>query len=283
MTKKVWLVTGASRGLGLTLVNYLLGQGESVVATSRDKNDLITKISEENENFLPVNLNLTDETAIAKIVEQSLTKFGRIDVLVNNAGYMVAGALEDTTDEEVRACFDINVFGTINMLRAVAPIMRKQQSGHIINTSSIAGLYAGAFESTYSATKFAINGISAALSEELRPYNVHVTNVMPGFLRTEFLTPTSFKMANLETSAYKESIEQRLTFASKMNGTQPGDPFKVAKVYQQIVAMDTPPTELMLGSDAYQIALKVANQKIMMTEENEILSTMIDFSEASKE
>ncbi|WYJ82389.1 hypothetical protein IGL98_001113 [Enterococcus sp. DIV0840] len=133
---------------------------------------------------------------------------------------MVAGAVEDLTDKEVRACFDINVFGTLNMMRAVMSIMRTEKSGYIINTSSISGLYAGAFESTYAGTKFAINGITQAFADEVKPFGIHVINVAPGYLRTEFLSENSYMMSQSVSEPYKKSVEERLGFVAKMNGNQ---------------------------------------------------------------
>ncbi|ALS01343.1 short-chain dehydrogenase [Enterococcus silesiacus] len=277
MSKKVWIVTGGSKGLGLDLTKALLNNGQQVITTSRDSKSLIQKVGPESASFLPISLSLTNETDIKKVVKRAVEKFGRIDVLVNNAGYMVAGAVEDLTDKEVRACFDINVFGTLNMMRAVTPIMRKQSSGYIINTSSIAGLYAGAFESAYAGTKFAINGITQAFAEEVKPFGIHVINSAPGFLRTEFLSEDSYRMSHTISAPYKKSIEERLGFAATMNGAQPGDPEKVATLYMEIVEMEEPPLELMVGSDAYALALNMANKKIQTTEKYKKLSESVDF------
>lgn len=275
--KKVWLITGGSRGLGLVLTQTLLKKGHQVVTTSRNKEELIQKIGNESSTFLPVSLSLTDEKDIRRVLDLAIEKFGRIDVLVNNAGYMLAGSVEDSSDEEVRKCFDINVFGTLNMIRAVVPIMRQQKNGHILNTSSLAGLYAGAFESTYAATKFAVNGISMALAEEVRPFNIHVTNIAPGFLRTEFLSKNSYVLPQKSSVPYVEAITERLNFVYEINGHQPGDPEKVAKLYMKVVEMDQPPLELMVGTDAYDTAITISNQKIENTKKYGELSKSIDF------
>jgi NAD(P)-dependent dehydrogenase (short-subunit alcohol dehydrogenase family) len=277
MNKKVWLITGGSKGLGLILTKSLLENGHQVVTTSRTKESLMQKVGAESTDFLPVSLDLMDEKAVAEVVRLALEKFGRIDVLVNNAGYMVAGAVEDLADAEVRACFDVNVFGTLNMLRAVIPVMREQRSGYIINTSSIAGLRSGAFESAYSGTKFAINGITQALAEEMKPFGIHVINAAPGFLRTEFLTETSYSMSKTISDPYRSYVEERLEFVAAMNGNQAGDPEKVAELYQTIVAMDEPPLELMVGSDGYEVAIEKAKEKIEMTEKYQDLSRSVDF------
>lgn len=279
INNQVWLVTGASRGSGFELVSLLLKKGKSVVATSRNKNTLIELFGSENERFLPVELTLTDENDIKKVLHKTLQKFDRIDVLVNNAGFMRAGAIEDTPDEEVRECFDVNVFGTLNMCRQVVPIMRKQRSGYIINTSSIAGIRTGAFEGIYSGTKFAINGISRALSDEVEPFGIHVTSIMPGFIRTEFLNPTSLKLNydRTKNSPYEDLYTERVKIISQMDGKQPGDPQKLAQTLVELSEMRTPPKELMLGSDAIEIAKQVYSEKIREYELNESLSASIDF------
>ncbi|MFD2304908.1 SDR family oxidoreductase [Enterococcus termitis] len=277
MNKKVWFITGGSKGLGLTLTKALLKKGQQVVTTSRNKESLIEKVGPENELFLPLNVSLTDEKDIARAIDLALKKFGRIDVLVNNAGYMIAGAVEDLTDEEVRACFDINVFGTLNMLRAVTPIMREQHSGYVINTSSISGLYAGAFEATYAGTKFAINGITQAFADEVKPFGIHVINAAPGYLRTEFLSETSYSMSQTVGAAYQEAVKERLGFVKAMDGNQAGDPKKVAELYMKLVTMEEPPLELMIGSDGYDMAMLMSNQKIAMTEKYKELSKSVDY------
>ncbi|MFD1899027.1 SDR family oxidoreductase [Enterococcus termitis] len=226
---------------------------------------------------MPLNVSLTDEKDIARAIDLALKKFGRIDVLVNNAGYMIAGAVEDLTDEEVRACFDINVFGTLNMLRAVTPIMREQHSGYVINTSSISGLYAGAFEATYAGTKFAINGITQAFADEVKPFGIHVINAAPGYLRTEFLSETSYSMSQTVGAAYQEAVKERLGFVKAMDGNQAGDPKKVAELYMKLVTMEEPPLELMIGSDGYDMAMLMSNQKIAMTEKYKELSKSVDY------
>ncbi|MGH1848670.1 SDR family oxidoreductase [Enterococcus gilvus] len=276
---QVWFVTGASRGSGYELVSLLLKEGKSVVATSRNKNTLVEIFGSENEKFLPVELTLTDENDIKEVLHKTLQKFDRIDVLVNNAGFMRAGAIEDTPDAEVRECFDVNVFGTLNMCRQVVPIMRNQRSGYIINTSSIAGIYSGAFEGIYSGTKFAINGISRALSDELKPFGIHVTSIMPGFIRTEFLTPNSLKINydRTKNSPYEDIYTERVKIISQMDGKQPGDPKKLAKTLVELSEMKNPPKELMLGSDAIEIAKQVYSEKIKEYEQNESLSVSIDF------
>ncbi|OTN89739.1 hypothetical protein A5819_002237 [Enterococcus sp. 7E2_DIV0204] len=282
MSKKIWFITGGSKGLGLMLTKALLNNGHEVITTSRNKESLIQKVGPESPAFLPVSMSLTDETDIKRVIALAVEKFGRIDVLVNNAGFMVAGAAEDLTDEEVRACFDVNVFGTLNMMRAIIPIMRSQKSGYIINTSSISGLYAGAFESTYAGTKFAINGICQAVAEEVKPFGIHVINAAPGYLRTEFLSENSYAMSHIISEPYKKSVEERLGFVAAMNGNQAGDPEKVTALYMYVVEMAQPPLELMVGSDAYELALNMANQKIQMTEQYKELSESIDFIQKEK-
>lgn len=274
--KKTWLVTGTSKGIGYELVKMLLENNQNVIATSREVDKIIKIFGPESEQFLPVNLLLTNDDSVRQVIEIAFKKFGVIDVLVNNAGYMMAGSIEDISAEDARHCFDVNVFGTINMIKHVLPIMREQKSGHIINTSSISGLRSGALEGIYSATKFAINGISHALAEEVSPFNIHVTNVIPGFIRTEFLEKTSYRISTA-SSAYKKITEQRLGFVGKINKNQPGNPTKVAQLYMQVVEMEHPPLDLLVGSDSLQLATMVAKGKIENAGKYNVLSSSIDF------
>ena len=275
MTKKVWLITGASKGIGLTAAKFLLKQGDSVIATSRNEKSLIEKISSETDNFLPLKLDITNKNDVFEAVKTGLKKFQKIDVLVNNAGYLQAGSLEDTSNEEIRAVFEVNVLGTINMIKAVIPEMRKQGKGHIINTSSIAGIRSMAYETVYSLTKFAVNGLSSGLHEEVKPFGIKVTNVLPGFVRTEFLEDTSYKMVDIKNSAY--NYKEGLEFLKQMNGKQNGNPLKIAEIYKTLVEMENPPVELMIGSDAADIAIKYSNERIENTKKYKELSKLADY------
>ena len=275
MTKKVWLITGASKGIGLAVAKFLLKQGDSVIATSRNEKRLIEKISSETDNFLPLKLDITNKNDAFEAIKTGVKKFKKIDVLVNNAGYLQAGSLEDTSNEEIRSVFEVNVLGTINMIKAVIPEMRKQGNGHIINTSSIASIRSMAYETIYSLTKFAVNGLSSGLYEEVKLFNIKVTNVLPGFIRTEFLEDTSYKIANIENSVY--DYKEGLKFLKQMNGRQNGNPLKIGGIYRTLVEMENPPIELMIGTDAVDIAIKYSNERIKNTKRYKELSELADY------
>lgn len=254
--KKVWFVTGASKGLGLTLVKQLLDQGYRVAATSRTADDLISSINAvHQENFLPLSVNLKSEQSIAGAVEKTISRFGRIDVVVNNAGYGLTGSLEELTDEEARENFDINVFGSLNVIRQVMPYLRVQQSGHIFNISSIGG-FTGGFPGfgIYCATKFAVQGFTESLAAEVKPFNVYATVVYPGYFRTNFLTPGSLNVPKNQIQAYQSVRESQDAHQQQINGNQPGDPEKGVAVLIKMANTENPPLHLFLGQDAYNMA-----------------------------
>ena len=254
-TKNVWLVTGASKGLGLTLVKKLLSDGYRVIATSRNANSLEREIGAASDSFLPLEMTLADNNDVKNGVEKSIRHFGRIDVIVNNAGYGQSGTLEELTDDEVKSSFDVNVFGTINVIRNVLPYMRAQRSGHIFNISSIGG-YTAAFPGwgIYCATKFAIAGITESLAEEVREFGIHATVVYPGYFRTEFLSKGSIKIAANPIDAYESARQSEAAHLNEINGNQSNDPEKAANILIDITKLPTPPVHLFLGNDAYVAA-----------------------------
>lgn len=195
MNNKVWYITGASRGLGLALVKELLQQGYKVAATSRNKQELIQAVENASNDFLPLQVNLLDENSVQASIAKTKDWFGNIDVVVNNAGYGLSGALEELSDTETRANFDVNVFGSLNVIRKVMPLLRAQQSGHIFNIASIGG-FTGAFPGfgIYCATKFAVHGFTESLAEEAKPFGIYATVVSPGYFRTNFLTDSSLSL-----------------------------------------------------------------------------------------
>jgi NAD(P)-dependent dehydrogenase (short-subunit alcohol dehydrogenase family) len=252
--KKVWFVTGASKGFGLSIVKQLLAKGLPVAATSRSI-DALSKAVGSDGNFLPLSMDLTSENSVAAAVDATVKKFGRIDVVVNNAGYGLLGALEELTDEESRENFNVNVFGVLNVIRKVLPYLRKQGSGHIINISSIAGL-AGNFPGfgIYCATKFALDGLSEALAEEVKPLGIHTTIVGPGYFRTNFLTNDSLITPKNVIEEYRNVREAQHAHQHSFNGNQPGDPEKGAAAIIRIAEEQQPPLRLFLGEDAYNLA-----------------------------
>ena len=253
-TKKVWYITGASKGLGLTLVKKLLDAGERVAATSRSVDALIDAVGiPETEFFLPLSVDLTDCNSIWQSVQQTNAKFNGIDVLVNNAGYGIGGTVEELDEKDIRDNFEINVFATINVIKDVMPIMRAQRSGHIINISSIAGFAAATGWGVYAATKFAVTGLSEVLAEEVKPFGVKVTVVMPGAFRTEFLSGESLALTKHPIADYQAVRDSHARYLT-MDGKQAGDPEKAADVFMALAEMPEPPVRLFLGSDAFNRA-----------------------------
>ncbi|MCL4637640.1 MULTISPECIES: oxidoreductase [Olivibacter] len=248
--KKVWFITGASKGLGLALAKQLLQIGHQVVATSRNSTSLINAINFKGEAFLPLQVDLSSDQDVAAAIRQAHQTFGQIDVVVNNAGYGIGGSIEELTDKETRDSFDINVFGTINVIRHALPILRAQASGHIINISSIAGIAPAIGWSVYGAAKHAIIGLSEVLADEVKELGIKVTVIAPGAFRTNFLQTDSLVLSERKIDAYANirASHERYT---QMNGHQAGDPEKAAKAMIELAEMPEPPVYLLLGSDAY--------------------------------
>lgn len=257
--KKVWFVTGASKGLGLQLVRQLVRDGHQVAATSRNTRALTEAIGSHNGWLLPLTVNLADDSSVAAAMQEAHKTFGRLDVIVNNAGYGIGGSIEELTDEETRAAFDVNVFGTLNVIRQAMPYLRQQQSGHIINISSIAGFAGATGWSVYAATKAAVNALSEVLLADVQEFNIHVTVVAPGAFRTSFLSPDSLVLARHPIDSYT-AIRNSHTRYQQMSGQQAGDPDKAVTVLRQITEQANPPLYLLLGTDAFQRA----NQKLDM-------------------
>ena len=254
VNEKVWFVTGASRGLGLSLVNQLLAAGHSVAATSRNEDDLIKAVGQQRSaNFLPLQVDLASEDSVALAIQKANDTFKRIDVVVNNAGYGIGGSIEELTDQETRASFDVNVFGMLNVIRKVLPYLRNQKSGHIINISSIAGITGNTGWAIYAATKFAVVGLSEVLAQDVKSFGINVTVVAPGAFRTSFLTPESLILAKHPIDEYEEVRASHAKYL-KMDGAQAGDPEKAAAAMIQVASQANPPLYLLLGSDAYQRA-----------------------------
>lgn len=257
--KKVWFVTGASKGLGLALVQQLLAQGYAVAATSRNKEELKKAVGDKDD-FIPLGVDLSSEASIQKAIDETVNQFGQIDVVVNNAGYGLAGSLEELTDAEARKNFDVNVFGLLNVIRKVMPYLRAQQSGHIFNISSIGG-FIGTFPGfgIYCATKFAVEGLTEALSAEIKSFGVKATIVSPGYFRTQFLSSGSLNVPQNPIEAYKEVRETQAFHQNIMDGNQLGDPDKAALAMIQVAEDNNPPLHLFLGSDAYEMAYNKIN------------------------
>ncbi|WET00195.1 SDR family NAD(P)-dependent oxidoreductase [Chryseobacterium arthrosphaerae] len=247
-TKKVWFVTGASKGLGFELVKKLLSEGFQVAATSRTVESLISSIGETSENFLPLGANITDNNDIKSAIDKTVKHFGKIDVVVNNAGYGQIGTLEELTDEEARENYAVNVFGTLNVIRNAMPYLREQRSGNIFNISSVGG-YSANFPGwgIYCSTKFAVAGFTEALAEEVKDFGIHATVVYPGYFRTDFLQKDSVKTPSNPIQAYEAARNSEQAHLNEINGNQPNDPVKAADVLIQISKEKNPPVHLLLG------------------------------------
>lgn len=255
MKSKVWYVTGASQGLGLALVKKLLTEGYRVAATSRQVTELAKAVGADKTSFLPLAVNLTDETSVKKSIADTVNHFGAIDVIVNNAGYGLAGALEELTDAEARANFDVNVFGTLNVLRHALPYLREQRSGHIFNIASVGG-FTGGFPGfgIYCATKFAVHGLTESLAYEIKEFGLYATLVLPGYFRTNFLTSSSLSLPQHEIPEYTSVRDVQNMHTNEYNGQQSGNPDKAADVLIKVAGMQEPPIHVFLGADAYQFA-----------------------------
>ena len=254
-TKKIWFVTGASKGLGLTLVRQLLAAGYAVAATSRNLAELTQAVSAAPDQFLPLHMDLSSEASVQQAIEATINTLGGLDVVVNNAGYGQLGGLEEITDQEARQNFEVNVFGLLNVLRYATPHLRQQHSGRVFNISSVGG-YAGNFPGwgIYCGTKFAVAGLTESYAAEMKEFGVHATVVYPGYFRTDFLTGGSLGTPKTPIAAYQAVRDSQAQHEQQINGNQPGDPVKAAQVLIQVSEAENPPVHLFLGEDAYQLA-----------------------------
>jgi len=249
---KVWYITGASKGMGLSLTKQLLAKGHSVVATSRSIT-AFEGLKDNSNNFLPLEVDLKSEDSVSASIQKAVEKFGRIDVVINNAGYGLGGALEELSSAEIDENFQVNFFAVVLVVQQVLPFMRRQGSGHIINISSIAGFAPGMGWSMYCAAKFAVSGLSEALANDLKPLGIHVTNVMPGWFRTSFAKADSiaYNKNQIEDYAYLRESHSKM---NSMDGVQLGDPDKIADALLTLVDQPNPAVDLFLGSDAFNRA-----------------------------
>ena len=245
---RTWFITGASRGFGTLIAEHALRAGDAVIATARKPEDVVARLG-SHSNLLAVRLDVTSEAEAHQAVAEGVKHFGRIDVLVNNAGFGVLGAVEETSANETERLFATNVFGVLNVIRAVLPHMRRQRSGHIINISSIGGYQAYMGWGVYGSTKFAVEGITEALHQEVAPLGIHATVVEPGFFRTDFLDEQSLVKTALELPDYDETVGAMRRFAKDANHAQPGNPVKFAEAILALVNAPKPPQRLPLGSD----------------------------------
>lgn len=249
---RTWFITGASRGFGTLIAEQALRAGDAVIATARKPQDITDRLG-DHPNLLAVRLDVTSEEEAHQAVAEGIKRFGQIDVVVNNAGFGVLGAVEETSAKETERLFATNVFGVLNVTRAVLPHLRRQRSGHIVNISSVGGYQAFIGWGVYCSTKFAVEGISEALHQELAPLGIRVTVVEPGFFRTDFLDEQSLIKTELELSDYDDTVGKMRKFAEGANHAQPGDPLKFAEAMFALVNAPNPPQRLAMGSDTVAV------------------------------
>ena len=274
-TTKVWYITGASKGMGFSVAKQLLSKGHSVAATSRSVN-AFEQFSEYGDNFLALEVDLKSEQSIALSFKKTIKKFGRVDVIVNNAGYGLGGALEELTSDEINENFEVNFFAAVRVVQKALPYLREQRSGHIINISSIAGFAPGLGWSMYCAAKFALSGLSEALANDLKPLGIHVTNVLPGWFRTNFAKPDSIAYNKNQMQEYNYLREYHEKMNS-MDGIQLGNPELIADAFLQLVSSQNPPVSLFLGSDAFNRAKSKIQQLNKEMSDWEAVSVSTDF------
>jgi NAD(P)-dependent dehydrogenase (short-subunit alcohol dehydrogenase family) len=252
---RTWFITGVSRGLGRAIAQAALNEGDTVIGTVREA---ATDLKSGRGKLHVVTLDVTDGEAAEAAVSQAFARAGTIDVIVNNAGYGLLGALEKATDAEAKRLFEVDVFGPFRIIRAALPYLRAQASGHIINITSIAGRAPLAASVLYAAAKYALEGLSASLAVEVRPLGVKVTAVAPGAFRTDFLSSHSIRKTEAEDAAYASSVGRSLSALDGMAGKQIGDPDRAAQAILELVRAEQPPIHLLLGTDA----LRRAREKI---------------------
>ena len=251
---KTWFITGASRGLGAEIACAALRSGDRVVAAGRKRAKLRESLGPDRDQLLSVELDVTDALQAQAAVAAAVSRFGSIDVLVNNAGYGHLGFFEENTIQDVQAQFDTNLFGVFNVTWAALPSMRSARQGHIFNIASVAGILGFELGSLYCASKFALEGFSEALAKEIAPFGLFVTTVEPGPFRTDFLTKESLRFGGKVVADYDDRRAQRRASFEQRNGQQPGDPRKLAEAIVRLASEAVPPTRFIAGSFAVDAA-----------------------------
>lgn len=255
--KKVWLITGAGRGMGVDIAKAALAAGHYVVATGRNTEKVEQAVG-KSEDLLVVKLDITSAADAQSAVEAAVARFGRIDVLVNNAANFYAGYFEELAPEQMERQLSVSLLGPMNVTRSVLPVMRKQRSGHIITISSTAGLIGFEFGTAYAASKFGLEGWMESLQAEVAPFGINTTIVNPGFFRTELLTEESTNFAERTIADYNDRRSEQMKFWKGYNGQQSGDPAKLAKALITISGEEKPPLRFIAGADAVETAVQVA-------------------------
>ena len=272
----VWFITGCSSGIGRSIAVKALESGHRVIATSRNTDNLQDIKNDYGEQVLILSVDVTDSNQISEAVNSAVESFGSIDVLVNNAGYGLAGALEEFTDEEMHENFNTNFWGAVNVTRQVLPVMRENRSGHIINISAAAAINNEKGFSIYAASKAALDMVGEALCWELRPHGIKVTNVVPGPFRTDFIN-RSLKRAENRIEDYDKTSGKFIEFLGKIDGKQPGDPEKAADAVLAITKEDKPPLYLYLGEYAYGSAEKKIKKMRKYLDDWEVTGLKTDY------
>jgi NAD(P)-dependent dehydrogenase (short-subunit alcohol dehydrogenase family) len=274
--KTIWFITGAGRGMGVDIAKAALAAGYAVVATGRDT-DRLTRALGKSSDLLPLKLDVTSRADAEAAVRAAVERFGRIDVLVNNAASFYAGYFEELTPEQMERQLAASLIGPMNVTRAVLPVMRKQRAGHIISISSSAGLVGFEFGTAYAASKFGLEGWMESLAAEIAPFGINTTIVNPGFFRTELLTEQSTNYADPSIADYDERRAQQLQFWKTQNGKQSGDPAKLARALVTIAKQDPPPRRFIAGADAIGTAEQVVADLKSQIDAERNLSTSLDF------
>jgi NAD(P)-dependent dehydrogenase (short-subunit alcohol dehydrogenase family) len=279
MGKKVWFITGAGRGMGTDIARAALAAGHAVVATGRNPEKVAQAVG-ENENLLAVTLDVTDPGAAEAAIQAAVERFGKIDVLVNNAGNFYAGFFEEITPGDFRAQIETTLFGPINVTRAALPVLRAQGSGLLVTISSTAGIAGQEFCTAYAASKFGVEGWLESLAPEVAPFGIRTMLVEPGFFRTELLSPESTSYAESSIEDYADRTEQTVAAWQGMNGLQGGDPAKLADALIQLAELDEPPLRFAAGADAVATFEQKAKELLAQADAHRELSSNLAHNNA---
>jgi len=276
---KVWFITGAGRGMGTDIAKAALAAGDAVVATGRSPKRVAAAVGTADA-LLSVKVDVTDPADAKAAVDAAVERFGRIDVLVNNAGNFYAGFFEELPPEHFRAQVETNLFGPLNVTRAVLPVMRGQRSGLVVTISSLAGIVGGEFNSAYAASKFALEGWMESLAPEVAPFGIRTMIVEPGFFRTELLEDTSTTWPTPRIDDYAERTRQTIVGWQGMSGRQGGDPAKLARALVQLASQDKPPLRWVAGADAVQAVEQKARTLLAQVDDYRGLSSNLAHDDA---
>ncbi|HST58733.1 MAG TPA: SDR family NAD(P)-dependent oxidoreductase [Longimicrobium sp.] len=277
--KKIWFVTGAGRGMGVDFVRAALAAGHAVVATGRDP-EAVTRAVGASDDLLVVKLDVTRPADAEAAVRAAVERFGRIDVLVNNAGNFYAGFFEEITPENFRAQVETNLFGPVNVTRAVLPVMRAQRAGLVVTISSAAGITGQAFVSAYAASKFGVEGWMESLAPEVAPFGIRTMLVEPGFFRTELLTEESTNYPQPSVDDYAEKTRQTVAAWKGMSGRQGGDPARLARALVRLAGLDEPPVRWAAGADVLEAVEQKGRDLLAQADAYRELSSSLGYDDA---